>query len=310
VNVDFPFQANAAGHVYAKVLVTPRNAVNPGQPNGTVSSDYRAGQSGWWVAFALLQPNGQALGTDARGMPVPASLGAYVDSTPTPLVAVAAGTSYLLRMIIHVPAQAWEHGAEHHAIAALAFRGGDGDLGGISGAMQDASLGLITTFGLQGATLGGIPAPGPGIGAGSGSGAPATPPAGDWAPFPNMAALVLSAGAVLLLVLVLLALLGREVRALRREVALLRAALPGPRAASPAWTPAAAQDPWSEAPAAGAAPPMPPPAVPARTAAPAMPATAARIAPTAQSLPHAVPEAPEGTPPEARRPKGPDRDPA
>lgn len=134
-----PFQVDQPGAVYAKLLVTPWNAVNAGVPNGTVANG--AGVSGWWIEFEF---------TNASGGPMAASGGAqrhgpFADSTPTALVPVEAETTYRLAARIHYPADAARPGASHRVVFALAFRAGESSAAG-SGGTLDPSRSFTETI--------------------------------------------------------------------------------------------------------------------------------------------------------------------
>lgn len=221
------FHLDEPGRFYAKLLVTPWNAVNSGTPNGSVAADHSRGLMGWWVEFQLADGAGQPLARDASGQEVPASLGAYVDSTPTPLVALDAGKGYVLVARVHVPAEAALPGAEHRVAFALATRAeAPGDA---SGGTLDPSRGFTAVVRVAGG-----PAPAPGQPAG-GEGAAVPPPgpggASEGLPGPGApwsAPLVVIATLLAAALAGVLA-LGLQVARLRRELAASRA----PQAAEP-----------------------------------------------------------------------------
>lgn len=149
---EVPFHFDADGQFYAKLLVTPWNAVNNGTANGT------AGASGWWISFTL---------RDATGATT--NLGAFNDSTPTPFVPLSAGSPRTLVTRIHMPAVASKAGASYRVAFALVFHEGSGGGDGTSGATLDQSRSFTQTILVEGppGTPTPTPAPGP------------TPPAGN-----------------------------------------------------------------------------------------------------------------------------------
>lgn len=155
-----PFHLEAPGLFYAKLLVTPWNAVNPGTPNGTVKSDHSAGTSGWWVEFYLADGAGAPLAKDGNGASATPALGAFVDSTPTPTTFLAAGTPHALQLIVHVPKEAAVPGARYEVNVALVYREGafTGD-GTASGGRLEQSKGFTERVVVEGNLESAAPTP-------------------------------------------------------------------------------------------------------------------------------------------------------
>lgn len=170
VPVAVPFHLEAPGLFYAKLLVTPWNAVNSGTPNGTVASDRSAGTSGWWVEIYLADESGAPLARDGNGASVEAALGAFVDSTPTRATFLAAGTPHVLQAIVHVPLEAAVPGGRYEVNLALVYREGafTGD-GPTSGARFEQSKAFTERIVVDGSS-------------------PAVPPTGAPPPAPPAAA--------------------------------------------------------------------------------------------------------------------------
>jgi len=119
-----PLVVSQDGALYVKLLATPGNAVNDGtRANGSVEDE-----TGWRIGFALLREDG------ARE-----DLGTFVDSTPTRLVAVAAGEHLVLESTLHLPDDAARGGPSQRAYVALAHRAGASGESAASGATMDAS---------------------------------------------------------------------------------------------------------------------------------------------------------------------------
>lgn len=148
-----PFHLEAPGLFYAKLLVTPWNAVNPGTPNGTVKPDHSAGTSGWWIEFYLADSAGAPLAVDGNGASVNPALGAFVDSTPTPTTFLAAGTPYALQGIVHVPVAASVPGARYEVNLALVYREGTFTGDGASGGRLEQSKAFTERIAIVGSAL-------------------------------------------------------------------------------------------------------------------------------------------------------------
>lgn len=125
---EMPIHVNQDGFLYAKVLPTPGNAANNGSgPNGSIDEG-----TGWGVRFAFVGPDG------AR-----TELGAFLDSTPTPLVQVRAGDDARLVITVRIPADAALGGPRQALYVALAYRAGDASGStGASGASIDEARAL------------------------------------------------------------------------------------------------------------------------------------------------------------------------
>ena len=164
-----PFELTEDATVYAKIIPTPKNAVNDGsQANGTVTNDHARGLSGWWVQFRFLDEEGMPVApADAPGPN--GSLGAYVTSEPTPRIALPAGT-HALEVTVHAPDGGVNAGQMATVYTALAVSGSEQTgTWGASGATQDEAQALEHQI----TQPAGDP---PRRGGGSGSG---QPPAGD-----------------------------------------------------------------------------------------------------------------------------------
>lgn len=112
VRVLLPFRLDAEGLFYAKLLVSPWNAVNSGVANGTLAPGDATGATGWWVSFTLRRNESDP------GRP----LGTFVDGRPTADVPLAAGEPHVLEAVIHVPEAATIPGQRHEVNLALAMR--------------------------------------------------------------------------------------------------------------------------------------------------------------------------------------------
>jgi hypothetical protein len=165
--VAVPFNVTSGGSVYVKLLATPWNAVNNGTANGSVAPDHSVGLSGWWAAFTLADGNGSPLSRDAAGTAIDPFLGAYSDTTPTPLVALAPG-NYELLLTAHVPKTAAPN-STNRVVIAIAFRAGS-DSGSTNGGFLDQSVGYTESLVLGSAAAGAVDSGGTEAGQGSGGG--------------------------------------------------------------------------------------------------------------------------------------------
>lgn len=130
-----PFQTDANGSIYAKLLVTPWSPINSGVPNGTLAPGGGSGASGWWISFALR--NRTADGTHREG--ALHELGAYVDDTPTPKVPLPAGVVHEMLVRIHVPEEGAVEGTVYRVSFSFALKLVSDVPGGASGGERDPS---------------------------------------------------------------------------------------------------------------------------------------------------------------------------
>lgn len=151
-----PFSLDVRGLVYAKMLVTPWNAVNAGTPNGTVASG--EGVSGWWISFTFTNSSGAALTKDAANRPASPSSGPFVDSTATPAILLDPAITWFVEAKVRYPASAATPGAYHRVVFAVVFRDAEAVGAGGSGGTLEQSRGFTFTIrvpGTPGQTTGG-----------------------------------------------------------------------------------------------------------------------------------------------------------
>lgn len=139
-----PFAVDVRGLVYAKMLVTPWNAINAGTPNGTVASG--EGVSGWWISFTFTNSSGAAVTTDAANRPASPSSGPFVDSTATPAILLDPAITWFVEAKVRYPASAATPGAHHRVVFAIVFRDAEAAAAGGSGGTLEQSRGFTFTI--------------------------------------------------------------------------------------------------------------------------------------------------------------------